>query len=351
MLIVDSGCDQGVVALASCITLNRLQKYCTLAGALMGDRMISQEPLELCNVATKATFADGRTCILILNQFMLDENPSQTESLLNPHQARANEVLLDDTAVTHKRVDGNFGTQRFVVDNISFPLHFDGYKMYISICKPTHTEYDTLPRYTLTADTPFEPQLGRIYSRRMQTPGPLTVEDWRANLGYPTREVTQQTIKNTTQLIRSVEAETRESMRDHYAARLHPLRPHRINDTCYTDTFFCVKRSIRGHTCWQLFALKECCHDTVYLMRTKSQVPTQLEDYAREVGVPNIMIHDGAKEVSSKKWLDLIRRYIIAERVSEPHHQNQNLAERRGGDIKRAFEKLFHETGADIRYW
>ena len=156
------------------------------------------------------------------------------------------------------------------------------------------------------ADAPFQPQLGRIYSRRMQTPGPLTIKDWRANLGYPTREVAQQTVKNTAQLIQSAEAETRESMQDHFVARLQPLRPHQINDTCHTDTFFFVKQSICGYRCWQLFALKECCHDTVYLMRTKLQAPTKFEDYVREVGAPNIIIHDGAKEMASEKWLEIV---------------------------------------------
>ena len=115
------------------MTLHGLQKCCKLAGALMGDRMVSQEPLELCNVATKAVFADGCSCTLILNQFMLDENPTQTESLLNPHQACAHQVMIDDTAATHRRMDGDFGTQHFVIEDTSFLLHFDGYKMFISI--------------------------------------------------------------------------------------------------------------------------------------------------------------------------------------------------------------------------
>ena len=36
----------------------------------------------------------------------------------------------------------------------------------------------------------------------------------------------------------------------------------------------------------------------------------------------------------------------------EDYHQNQNLAERRGGDLKTATIKLFHKTPhAPIRYW
>ena len=130
-------------------------------------------------------------------------------------------------------------------------------------------------------------------------------------------------MKNITQLIRSVEAETRESMRDHYAARLQLLHPHRINNTCYSNTFFSVRKSIHGYRCWQLFALKECCHDTAYLMCTKSQAAMQFEDYVREVGAPNIIIHDGAKEMASKKWLEIVHQCTIAEHLSKPPSESK----------------------------
>ena len=74
----------------------------------------------------------------------------------------------------------------------------------------------------------------------------------------------------------------------------------------------------------------------------------QLKDHVHEVGVPNIIIHDDAKEMGSQKWLEIVGWHTIAEHTSKPHHQNQNLAERQGDDIKCAFKKLFHEMGTNI---
>ena len=93
ILTVDRGCDQCVViVLASCITSHGLQKCHKQAGALMEYQMVSQEPLELCNVTTKATFKDDCSCNFILNHFVFDENSMQTESLQNPHQAQTHQV-------------------------------------------------------------------------------------------------------------------------------------------------------------------------------------------------------------------------------------------------------------------
>ena len=86
-------------------------------------------------------------------------------------------------------------------------------------------------------------------------------------------------------------------------------------------------------------------------MKSKHQVPERTEDFVREIGAPDIIYHDNAKETMSDKWLALLRKYIIDDEMCEPHHQNSNLAERRGGMMKSAFDKLFLETSADIKYW
>ena len=80
----------------------------------MGDRMMSDTPLQVCNAVTKATFPHGTSVLFVLNHFMVDEDPDQTESLLNPHQCRAHKVLMDDVAHTHRRFDGSFGEQKII---------------------------------------------------------------------------------------------------------------------------------------------------------------------------------------------------------------------------------------------
>ena len=49
-------------------------------------------------------------------------------------------------------------------------------------------------------------------------------------------------------MVQSVEAETREIMRDHFQTRLPQLKVRRVNDVCYVDTFFSSLPSIRGYT-------------------------------------------------------------------------------------------------------
>ena len=71
---------------------------------------------------------------------------------------------------------------------------------------------------------PYEPQ-NRRHSRRGERALALSITDWRARLGYPTMEVTRQTIQNTTQLVQTLQAETREYMRDHYKTRVWALHP------------------------------------------------------------------------------------------------------------------------------
>ena len=66
----------------------------------------------------------------------------------------------------------------------------------------------------------------------------VTVEEWCARLGYPTHEVTQHTLTNTTNYVQSLQAETSEYMRDHYKTRVWALRPHRIDDVMYSDNLF-----------------------------------------------------------------------------------------------------------------
>ena len=55
--------------------------------------------LELINKCyTVAILPSNNLIILKVNQCLLDKEPSQQESLLQPHQARAFEVIINDVA-------------------------------------------------------------------------------------------------------------------------------------------------------------------------------------------------------------------------------------------------------------
>ena len=69
----------------------------------------------------------------------------------------------------------------------------------------------------------------------------------------------------------------------------------------HSDTFFSFITSIRGFTCFQLFAFKATKFTKIKLMRRESQAPEMYEDIIREHGAPNKTFTDNAKVCTCKR--------------------------------------------------
>lgn len=347
---MDSACDQSIINTQAFDIISKTGTQFYVDGAL-AERMQSTKALEVGTGATLVTLQDGSKHILVVHQALIDTCSGQKEALLQPHQCRAHGVAVDDCASRHNHVDGSPGGQCIQVDDCRIPLYYDGYKCYLSVSKPTQDDYNRYSQLEMTSPQPYEPDK-RIYTRRRRTRADDNVKEWRAKLGYPAMEVVKQTLKNTTRLVNTVEAETRDYMRDHFKPRLECLRPHRVNDICFSDTFFADVRSVRGFDKFQMFSLKECGHDVPYLIRKESQASSKLADYIREVGAPRALVNDNAKTMTGESWMNICRRFCIETHNSEAYHQNQNLAERRGGMLKHAIIKLYHNSPhAPIEFW
>ena len=156
-----------------------------------------------------------------MNQYLLDSCPNKKESLLQQHQSRSHGVLIDDCSVQHRQINGSSGTQCVQVLETKLPVEFDGLKCLVKLEKPSEADIATYPRIEITYPMPYNPK--QIYTRRRHTKVSPDMDDWRKNLGYPTEEVTKRTVENTTQYVSSVEAESREYMRDHRKSRLMAL--------------------------------------------------------------------------------------------------------------------------------
>ena len=252
IFIGDSGCDQCVLSAQSFCVTHKSGIFFNLSGALHG--MQSSKGLKLFDVCTFVTLKSGAKFIMHVDQGLLDLNPLQMESLLQPYQARANGVIVDDVCKRHKGVDGQLGTQCIYVDGHELPIHFDGLKQFLCILLPTDADVLRYPSVVLTSPGAYEPQHRRFL--HPVVPTQVNIEQWRKRLGYPTFDITKRTlVESTTQFVNSVKAETREFMRDHRASRLLMLRPLQINDTCFHDVFFSSVTSIRRYTCFLLNAL------------------------------------------------------------------------------------------------
>ena len=211
---------------------------------------MSSEPLELVNDAyTLATLEDNSRVIFKINQALCDKDPHAVEALFQPHQGRHHGVLIDDVSRSHQSITGDFGTQCIKIDEHTLPLMFDGFKVYCVLQKPTADDLSgKYPIYELTSSRKYNPQR-RCHSRRLEK-NPLQIEEWRANLGFPTTETTKETLNNTTQYITSLQGETREYMRDYHKTRAFALRPRRLDDTLFVDCFFSSIKSICRFTCF-----------------------------------------------------------------------------------------------------
>ena len=116
-------------------------------------------------------------------------------------------------------------------------------------------------------------------------------------------------------------------MRDHYRTRAWILRPCRINDVIYSDTYFSSICSIRGYNCYQLFVFKYSKFDRIHLMRREVSDPEAYEDTIRTIGAPNKTVTDNTKELTGIKWTSINRKYCIESGVTVPHRQHQNYSE------------------------
>ena len=349
VLIVDNGCDQTIINLNSFLVFTFLGTTFSVSGAMSS---MSSEPLELVNDAyTLATLEDDSRVIFKINQALCDKDPHAVEALFQPHQGRHHGVLIDDVSRRHQSITGDFGTQCIKIDQHTLPLMFDGFKVYCVLQKPTADDLSgQYPIYELTSERKYSPQR-RCHTRRLEK-HPLKIEEWRANLGFPTIEKTKETLTNTTQYITSLQGETREYMRDYHKTRVFALRPRRLDDTLFVDCFFSSCRSIRGYTCFQMHALKQSKLSITTNMKKESQAIDAYTDFIIKYGAPNKTVSDNARVYLGLKWTSINRKYCIERGNSVPYHQSSNYAECEGGKRKYWLVKLLHLTPhAPLKYW
>lgn len=345
MLIADSGNDQFLITSTWSVT-EFTGRHIVLSGALAGRHPGTTFPV--VSAVAKLIDANNRSYCAIVHEALYDESPCQYEALIATAQVRKfNGNAIDDCDTDSVDTRGRPGTQCAIISGHKLPFFFDGAKCFYYIQPISSEEIQSLPHVIFTDGTrPYDP-IARTATRRMVDHG----QDWKRCLGFPNDLVLEKTLKATTQLVPSVEAETREVMRDHFKTRIPELKLARRNDTVYVDTFFSAVKSVRGYTCWNLFCFKDAGYDYPILLQRKSQTPESLQDFLLFCGAPKILYSDNAPEFKSKSVMAILRKYMIDRHYTEPHHPNQDLAERRGGMLKSAVTHLLLVSGAPLSYW
>ena len=188
----------------------------------------------------------------------------------------------------------------------------------------------------------------KLQSTSDPSPAPELIEDAREKLGWVTQNVADRTLQATTQLSKNF---LRLPLRRHFKSREPILNRNRLAEEYCTDTFFSETKSIEGKMAAQIFVGRKSFYTKVYGMFAEREAPTALSDFIRDVGAPRGIHSDNAKVETSKKWKDILRQYQVGESYTEPHHPQQNPAERRIGTIKDLTRRILDRSGAPAYLW
>ena len=76
-----------------------------------------------------------------------------------------------------------------------------------------------------------------------------------------------------------------------------------------------------------------------------------LQDFIRKWGAPDALLSDNAKTQISQNVKRILREYGIKNQQTEPHHPNQNPAERRIQDVKNLSNTIMDRTNTPNELW
>jgi hypothetical protein len=143
------------------------------------------------------------------------------------------------------------------------------------------------------------------------------------------------------------------SLSRNYATNDKMLRYTRIKEYFFMDTFFATKKagkSSRGNSCCQLFVTDK---GFVYVvpMKSKSEVLQAVKQFAKEIGAPEALICDAAREQKSEEVKKFCHEIGTTLRVLEEGTPWANKAELYIGLIKAAVSKDMKESNCPLAFW
>ena len=87
-------------------------------------------------------------------------------------------------------------------------------------------------------------------------------------------------------------------------------------------------------------------------MKTESEFIHSYQDFRRERGIPHTLCRDNAKSENSTAIKNLHCDLIVTDQFTEPHHPQQNPAERGAVKfIKQHVELLMNLSGSPANLW
>ena len=363
--IVDSGADTGILGGSFYIDEESTDRIVNVIGAI--DSVMTSNGHKIGSGITKAQLEDESYVLLRYNEAVCI---GKGKSLFSCNQMRAFGMNVNDVPKRYSGLQSITTT-----DGMMLPLSYDKGLCILSIERPSKEDLKKLEVIEITSPEPWDPSITQndgvdeAYSNEIsewytvnepmvaEVYGNQTnklkytdtqIENIRRCLLWKSADIVKKTLDNTTQFATLY---IRTPLRQHWKARYPGLNCKRWRETVATDTLFSSETGLNGETCAQLYVGKHSTFTYIFCMKTESQMADTLQDLIRECGAPNALFSDNAKSETSETVKDILRQYNIFDMQSEPHHPNQNPAERRIQFIKGTHDTVMRKTKSPGDIW
>ncbi len=89
----------------------------------------------------------------------------------------------------------------------------------------------------------------------------------------------------------------------------------------------------------------------VYPMKTKTETSVSLSAFIHEVGIPDSLHSDNAKELTHGKFKTICKEYMISTSYTELHSPWQNRAESGIRELKRHVNRIMKACSVPLKLW
>jgi len=197
----------------------------------------------------------------------------------------------------------------------------------------------------ISVDEVMQASATHASSSRYQVDAEHLAKVWRIDL-----ETARRTLDATTQ---SRTYTANENLPRNFGTNDRMLRYKRIKEFFYMDTFFATKKagkSSRGHVCCQLFVTDK---GFIYVvpMTSKSEVFLAVKQFCKEIGAPEAIICDPAREQTSQELRKFLNEAGSTLRALEEGTPWSNRAELYIGLLKEAVLRDMKDADSPLAFW
>lgn len=123
-----------------------------------------------------------------------------------------------------------------------------------------------------------------------------------------------------------------------------------IKGRWFTDQMFAAVPSLNGERIASVFTNGKG-YDLVYPIRTKGEHSIAFMKMIHDLGVPQTVVSDGAKELMLGRAKEIANEYRVETKATVPYSHWQNQAEGSIREIKKGTRRKLRQTGAPLRTW